>query len=337
MTAYPQNVVERRSGNPSFGSRLRARAVERIGRLGLPPDIDALTRAVAVGDRSGITPEMRRRYSLAGTAHLLAVSGLHAGFVFAMVNLLLWWMPLLRRGHLLRCAAAVVAIWIYAAVAGFSPSVTRAAAMFTVLQLATGMSVRSDTLNSLAFTACVMLLFDARNLWDAGFLMSFAAVAAIVEWGVPLGRTERRRKDPFEDEKRDAAMRRRPVRIMRYVARRLRFAVAVSFAASTAIVPLSALFFGSVSFWGIVAGPAAILPSAVLLGAGLVWSLVPLPLFAPVAARAITVAGGVLDAVTRWCASADALWFAFEPSATACVAIYAVFIVFTLWLHRRGK
>lgn len=335
-TIRPQNVMKRHTGKASFGSRMRARAVERIGRLGLPPETEALTRAVAVGDRSGITPEMRKRHSLAGTAHLLAVSGLHVGFVFAIVNLLLWWMPLLRRGHLLRCASAVAAIWLYAATAGFSPSVTRAAVMFTVLQLSLGLSVRSDTMNSLAFTACIMLLFDARNLWDAGFLMSFAAVAAIIGWGIPLGRIGYR-QEASAAEKHAAATRRGHARVTRYAVGRLWSAVAISLAAAMGTMPLAALFFGSVSFWSIVTGPAAMLPSAVLLCAALVWSLAPLPVLAPVVARIITVSGGALEALTRWCASAGILSFEIEIDAAACVAVYAVFIAATLWLRRRGE
>ncbi len=337
VTVTPQNIMSRRAEGASFGSRLQTRAVERIKRLGLPPEIEALTRAVAVGDRSGITPDMRRRYSRAGTAHLLAVSGLHVGFVFAIVNLLLWWMPLLRRGHLLRCAAAVAAIWLYAAVAGLSPSVTRAAAMFTVLQLATGLSVRFDTLNSLALTAFVMLLFDARNIADAGFIMSFAAVAAITEWGVPLGRLGRRDDIERRKEKRDVGLRTRFVGTMKRIGRRLWGLTAVSFAAATATMPSAALFFGAVSFMSIVTGPAAILPSAVLLGAGIVWSLAPLPDAAPAAARVMEVAGGALEAVAQWGASAKALSFEIEIDITACVAIYIVFIAFTVWLRRRSK
>lgn len=336
VTIRPQNVMKRHTGKASFGSRMRARAVERIGRLGLPPETEALTRAVAVGDRSGITPEMRRRHSLAGTAHLLAVSGLHVGFVFAMVNLLLWWMPLLRRGHLLRCAAAVAAIWLYAAATGFSPSVTRAAVMFTVLQLSLGLSVRSDTMNSLAFTACIMLLFDARNLWDAGFLMSFAAVTAIIGWGIPLGRIGRR-QEASAAEKHAAATRRGPARVTRYAVGRLWSAVAISLAAAMGTMPLAALFFGSVSFWSIVTGPAAMLPSAVLLSTALVWSIAPLPVLAPAVARIITISGGALEALTRWCASAGILSFEIGIDAAACVAVYAVFIAATLWLRRRGK
>ena len=60
----------------------------------------------------GITPELRTAYSRSGFSHLLAVSGLHTGIVFALVNLLLGWLPLLRRGHLLRNLAVAAAVWL---------------------------------------------------------------------------------------------------------------------------------------------------------------------------------------------------------------------------------
>ena len=89
-----------------------------MGRLRIPGDAGAVCRAMTAGDRSGITPELRAAYSRSGLSHLLAVSGLHTGIVFALVNLLLWWLPLLRRGHLLRNLLAAACIWIYVAAAG---------------------------------------------------------------------------------------------------------------------------------------------------------------------------------------------------------------------------
>ena len=76
---------------------------------------------MTAGDRSGLTPELRTAYSRSGLSHLLAVSGLHTGIVFVLINLLLWWLPLLRRGHLLRNLLAAAAVWCFVAAAGFPP------------------------------------------------------------------------------------------------------------------------------------------------------------------------------------------------------------------------
>lgn len=332
-----RDIMERHKGRPSTGSRLRTGAVERIRRLGLPPEIEATASAVSVGERSGITSDMRRRYSLSGAAHLLAVSGLHVGFVFAIVNMLLWWMPALRRGHLWRCAAAVAAIWLYAAVAGFSPSVTRAAVMFTLLQLSAAATARADTLNSLALAACILLLADARTLFDAGFLLSFIAVAAIVEWGVPLDRLGVRlitRRPAIGQTLREGAP---PptARMARGALRWLWGAVAVSLTASLATLPLVAAMFGTVSLWSVATGPPTVALSAVLLGATLVWTLVPLPCLTPAAAWIIGAAGGALDAVVRWCAEAGVLAGEVHIGAGACAAAYAAMVLFTLYLWSR--
>ena len=114
---------------PARNTALHLHAAERMGRLRIPGDAGAVCRAMTAGDRSGITPELRAAYSRSGLSHLLAVSGLHTGIVFALVNLLLWWLPLLRRGHLLRNLLAAACIWIYVAAAGFPPSAVRAAVM----------------------------------------------------------------------------------------------------------------------------------------------------------------------------------------------------------------
>ena len=81
---------------PARNTALHLHAAERMGRLRIPGDAGAVCRAMTAGDRSGITPELRAAYSRSGLSHLLAVSGLHTGIVFALVNLLLWWLPLLR-------------------------------------------------------------------------------------------------------------------------------------------------------------------------------------------------------------------------------------------------
>ena len=62
--------------------------------------------------------------------------GIARGIVFLLANLLLWWLPLFRHGHILRNIAVILLIWLYAATTGFPPSVVRAALMFSVLQFA---------------------------------------------------------------------------------------------------------------------------------------------------------------------------------------------------------
>ncbi len=135
-TLWLSERTPHRAPAPGRSSALHLHAVERMQRIGLQSDAGAVCRAMVTGDRSGITQELRTVYSRSGLSHLLAVSGLHTGIVFALVNLMLWWLPLLHRGHLVRNLLATVCIWLFVAAAGFSPSAVRAAVMCTMLQFA---------------------------------------------------------------------------------------------------------------------------------------------------------------------------------------------------------
>lgn len=170
---------------PAGTNRLHEAASERIRRLHLPPDAEAVALAMAAGDQTELTPERRAPYARTGTAHVLAVSGLHVGMVFLYVNLLLGALALLHRGHLLRNAAAIAVIWLFAAAAGLSPGTIRAAVMFTALQLALATTSRYAGVNILSAAAFGMLLWRPSYLFHVGFQLSFLSVAAILLWGIP--------------------------------------------------------------------------------------------------------------------------------------------------------
>ena len=187
---------------PGRHAGLHRRAVERLSRLPMSAGAAAVVEAMAAGERRGVTPELRTAYSRSGLSHLLAVSGLHTGIVFALVNLALWWLPLFRRGHLLKNLLAAVAVWLFVAAAGFPPSAVRAAAMCTVLQAALASASEYVGLNALAAAGFGMLVWNPSWLGDISFQLSFVAVAAILAWRAALpplpdpveGRERRRRR-----------------------------------------------------------------------------------------------------------------------------------------------
>lgn len=333
-------VVRRGQMAVGWPRRLRHGAVERISRLGLAPETEAVVRAMAVGDRSGLTPGMRSLHARAGTSHLLAVSGLHVGFVFVLVNLLLWWVPALRYGYVWRCLLTIGAIWVYAAVAGFSPSVVRAATMFSVFQTAMAATVRFDSLNSLSLAACLMLIFDARTLYDAGFRLSFLSVAAIIEWGGPLYRRVARREPPLIFR-----IPRTPrEHVLYYLGeagrRLLRWlwgALSMGAAASVATAPLVSYLFGTVSLWGVVAGPVAVLLGGVTVASALVWVVLPLPLLQPVASWVVRTAAGALERLVAACAGSGTMVAEHNADGVWVAAMYAAMALFTVWLWSRGK
>lgn len=300
------------------GRSLHTAAAERLHRLGLPEKERALCLAMAVGDRSGITRELRAAYTRSGTSHLLAVSGLHVGIVFLLVNVLLWWLPVFRRGHLLRNIVAIVLIWLYAVTAGLSPSVVRAALMFSVLQLSLASASAYVSGNALAGTALVMLLFRPSYLFDISFQLSFIAVAAILAWGVPLCRVLHTRYRPLNA---------------------LADTLAVGVTAAVATAPLVAHTFGIVSLAGIAVNVLVIPLATIAVLGSVVWIVLPVPLFAPLLRLITGTAAAWQNRVAEWAAALP--WAAFEVTLTsgqtAVIYLLLVVITGTAWCRKPKK
>ncbi len=141
--------------------------------------------ALAVGDRSGIATDLWDRFISTGTNHLLAISGLHislvAGFVALLVQSLWRFTGLSGRSTRRGCslAAALVAAFCYAAMAGFSVPTVRALMMFSVLVCLLLLRRHQRRTQSLAIALVVVCLWHPLSVLAPGFWMSFAAVAVL--------------------------------------------------------------------------------------------------------------------------------------------------------------
>lgn len=297
---------------------LHERAVARLDRLALAPDEQALCNAMTAGDRRSLSPALRAAYSRSGTSHLLAVSGLHVGIVFLLANLLLWWLPLFRHGHILRNIAVILLIWLYAATTGFPPSVVRATLMFSVLQFALASSSEYVGMNTLAGVAFVMLLFHPDYLFDISFQLSFIAVAGIIAWGLPLCRLLRTRRKSID---------------------MLTATLAIGFSASAATAPLISHTFGQISVVGLALNPVVILLSYVVVGSCTLWLVIPGTALAPLFSVVAGFAARAQNELIRAAAALPAAALDIRLTTTQCWIVYGLFIFATLllWSAERKK
>ena len=293
---------------------LHHRAVERLDRLPMRPEARAVVEAMAAGERRGIPTELRMAYSRSGLSHLLAVSGLHTGMVFVVVNVLLWWLPLLRRGHLWKNLLAAGAVWLFVAAAGFPPSAIRAAVMCTFLQAALASASEYTGMNALAAAAFGMLLWNPAWIGDLSFLLSFLAVAGILLWGVPLCRRCRTRRRWL-----NAA-------IDSYV---------IGLTATLATAPLVSHTFGIVPLAGLVINPAAILLAGVVVFGGALWMLAPVGVLAPIVGWVTGHAAEAVNALARFTAALPGGAGDWSLGKEATALIYALFLLVTLLLGCR--
>jgi competence protein ComEC len=165
---------------------LRDRMIRAVTQL-LPPDQASLLVAVTLGERSGIPRRFNEAFLGSGTYHIIAISGLNVSLIAGALFFLLRGFRVPLR---LSALVSMGLITFYAALAGGSPSVVRAAVMADVYLLALVLDREADSLNTLALSALGLAIWQPLVLFDVGFQLTFVATWAIlVAVGlVPLGR-----------------------------------------------------------------------------------------------------------------------------------------------------
>lgn len=182
-----------------YWQRLRFAVHENIYQLLPDSTVAGLLSALAIGERDGIQASQWEVLRRTGTAHLMAISGLHIGLLASLgywLGSFLWrlrsqWLKRLPAQKFAACVAIVFA-FTYAALAGFSIPTQRALIMVCVVMLAILRQRHIQPAQVLAQSLILVLLLDPLSTLSAGFWLSFAAVAIIL-YGL-TGRTGKQQK-----------------------------------------------------------------------------------------------------------------------------------------------
>ncbi len=166
--------------------RVRQRFQEQIVSVLGARDAAAIIRALAIGDRDGITPAQWDTLTATGTNHLMAISGLHIGLVagFAFFAIRRLWgllprLPLRLPAPMAGAWGAFIAAGAYAAMAGFSIPTQRAMVMVAVVMGAILWRRQAVSTHGLAVALMAVLLLDPSSVLSFGFWLSFGAVAVL--------------------------------------------------------------------------------------------------------------------------------------------------------------
>ncbi|WP_028898302.1 ComEC/Rec2 family competence protein [Prevotella sp. HUN102] len=163
---------------------IRQRWINELGRIGLKDETLALVSAMSLGDKSQINKDLKEEYSATGVSHILALSGLHLGIIYAMIvfgfSLFRGWgiYARLKRWGVIDFVV-LVSIWSYVFLVGFSPSVMRSALVLTIYTVVSLLNRDRMSINTLAFAAIIILAINPLALFDIGFQLSFISVLSI--------------------------------------------------------------------------------------------------------------------------------------------------------------
>ena len=142
-------------------------------------DEQAVLKALVIGDRSGLGRGLRDNYRKSGAMHILALSGLHIGIIYKILDFALFFLGgsfFLKR---IKSFMILALIWAFALVSGMSPSIARAALMITVYEASAALHSGRDGLVSLAVSALLITLVDPEAPRQVSFQLSFCACLAI--------------------------------------------------------------------------------------------------------------------------------------------------------------
>ena len=140
-----------------------------------------VAKTMLLGVKSSIDFETMSVYSSLGAIHILSVSGLHVGLLYAGLSFILG--ILLRKGRygkILFFILMMILLWAYAGISGFSDSVLRSAWMFSVMLFAKAFLHHQNGINTWAFSCFVLLVFKPMALFEPGFQLSYLAVLGLI-------------------------------------------------------------------------------------------------------------------------------------------------------------
>lgn len=223
--------------------QLRGKLLDNFKKLGIDGQDYAVLAAMTLGERVSMSDDMTDDYSASGALHILSLSGMHLGIIYAMLLLLFF----KRRSSVIVQVIIVTAVWAYVFIAGLPVSAVRSAVMLSVCSFVNLLNCDKISLNVLAVAAFSVLVVNPLNLYDVGFQMSFMSVMFIIVFYPVFYYAMPQRI--------------RNIRVVNYIWQM----TAVSLSAQLGVAPLVALYFGRFSCYFLLANFAVIPLSAVIL------------------------------------------------------------------------
>ena len=277
---------------------------DRIEAL-FPADCAGFAKALLLGDTEGIDYSTDTAFKLSGIRHVIAVSGLHVSILFSLVYFFS------ARKKWLIAILGLPALVLFAAVAGFSPSITRACIMHGLMILALLFDREYDPPSALSFAVLTMLTVNPWTVTNVGFQLSVACILGIFLFAEPIKNwlLDRSRLGKYHGW-------------MGAAGKWFAVCVSVSLSANVFTTALSAVYFGTVSIVGVLTNLLT-LWIITFLFCGILLALVASVLFLP--------AGSLIAWVTSW-GIRYVLWMAKTMAAFPLSAVYTASIYVVFWL-----
>jgi len=164
----------------AWGIKLQQNLAQNLLALIHTPEAQEIALAMFLGDKSHLSQETREPFTQSGASHILAISGMHIGIIFLLLNALLSFLHVLPHGKRIKHGVILFLLLAYMLLTGMSPAVVRATLMFGLILLFRIFLVRFALLNVIATAALIQLYLHPELLFQPGFQLSYSAVLGII-------------------------------------------------------------------------------------------------------------------------------------------------------------
>lgn len=255
-------VVAHDAGNTivAFALKLRQQLVKKLKTNIHNPDAIAVASAMLLGYRADLSSDVLQAYSNTGMVYVLTVSGSQVAIIYFLLTYVLSFLSRHKYGKVLRAIIIIGVLCYYALLTGFSPAICRAVLVVSMIVIGKTYNRYINTLNILAFSAFVLLLYNPYLITEVGFQLAFLAVGGLIVLR-PIVYNWFKFKNKFADK--------------------LWAICSVSIAAQIITFPLSAFYFHQFPVYFLVSNILVIIPAAIIMYTGLLYLLLPQISFIP--------------------------------------------------------
>ena len=244
------------AGNPviAYALQLRQQLVAKLKANIHDPNAFAVASTMLLGYRADLSNDVLQAYSQTGTVYVLTVSGSQVAIIYLLLSYGLSFLNRNKYGKLLRAIIIIGVLTYYALLTGFSPAVCRAVLVVSLIVIGKTYNRYINTLNILAFSAFMLLLYNPMFINEVGFQLAYIAVAGLIIFR-PIVYSWFKFKNSFAD--------------------RLWGLCAVSISAQIVTFPLSAFYFHQFPVYFLVSNVLVVIPAAIIMYTGILYLLLP--------------------------------------------------------------
>ncbi|KXZ40099.1 competence protein ComEC [Alkalithermobacter thermoalcaliphilus JW-YL-7 = DSM 7308] len=133
-----------------------------------------IVKALILGDKSYIQKSIINSFTITGTSHVMALSGLHVGIIASTIHFLTRWV-----NKYLRFVILLITLIFYCFIVGLTPSIIRATLFIIIFYIATFIEREYDTICAISFVAILLIINNPFIIYNISFQLSFLAVLSI--------------------------------------------------------------------------------------------------------------------------------------------------------------